>query len=228
MENIRVRYKKTGRAKYISHLDLMRGMGRALTRAKIPVWYTQGFHPHVYMTFALPLALGYESLCECMDLRLDTPMDYEQVKRRLGDTLPDGLAVTAVYSLDTGGRHKPTEIAKATYLITAHLSSTEFISPFAEAFQSFCATPSIMVEKRTKKGSKRIDLVPEFALSEPPDPALAVETRLSFRMDFSAGAHNINPTLLLDAFLGSHPDELAPLFSIRRETLRCADGDVFA
>ena len=47
----RVFYKKQGRAKYISHLDLVRCISRALKRSKLPVWHTLGFHPHVYLTF---------------------------------------------------------------------------------------------------------------------------------------------------------------------------------
>ena len=55
----RIRFTKTGEAKYISHLDLYRFMLRALKRAKLPVWHTEGFNPHVYVTFALPLSLKY-------------------------------------------------------------------------------------------------------------------------------------------------------------------------
>ena len=77
MPNLRVFYEKTGRAKYISHLDINRCMQRALRRAEIPVWYTEGFNPHPYTTFALPLSLGYESLCETMDLRITRMMDCE-------------------------------------------------------------------------------------------------------------------------------------------------------
>ena len=56
--DLRLFYTKTGSAKYISHLDVMRAFQRAFRRSKIPVWYTEGFHPHLYLTFALPLSLG--------------------------------------------------------------------------------------------------------------------------------------------------------------------------
>ena len=70
MKEIRIRFKKTGRAKFISHLDLTRTMIRAVRRAGIPVWYTEGFNRHPYVTFAAPLSLGFEGLNECMDTRL--------------------------------------------------------------------------------------------------------------------------------------------------------------
>ena len=57
----RLFYTKTGRLKYISHLDTNRLMQRTLKRSGLPVWYSEGFNPHIYITFALPLALGLES-----------------------------------------------------------------------------------------------------------------------------------------------------------------------
>ena len=70
MREVRLRFSKTGRLKYISHLDINRAMSRALKRAGIPLWYTEGFNPHPYMSFSLPLSLGVESLCESVDLRI--------------------------------------------------------------------------------------------------------------------------------------------------------------
>ena len=66
----RIFYRKTGRAKYISHLDLARCMQRAVKRTGLPVWYTVGFNPRLYLGFALPLPLGQESVCETVDLCL--------------------------------------------------------------------------------------------------------------------------------------------------------------
>lgn len=91
----RVFYKKQGRAKYISHLDLVRCISRALKRSKLPVWHTLGFHPHVYLTFALPLALGYESECESMDFRLTETLPMEAVVDRLNAVLPEGICCYA-------------------------------------------------------------------------------------------------------------------------------------
>ena len=62
MTTVRIWFTKTGEASYISLLDLQRVMQRALKRSGLPVWYTLGFNPHIYMTFACPLPLGQESL----------------------------------------------------------------------------------------------------------------------------------------------------------------------
>ena len=70
MREVRLRFSKTGQAKYISHLDVNRVFSRALSRARINLWYTEGFNPHPYMSFSLPLSLGVESLCENVDIRI--------------------------------------------------------------------------------------------------------------------------------------------------------------
>ena len=71
MKNVRLFYSKTGRMKFVSHLDMTRFMSRLIAKSKIPVWYTEGFNQHIYMNFALPLSLGYEGLYEVMDFRLN-------------------------------------------------------------------------------------------------------------------------------------------------------------
>ncbi len=61
MKNVRVFYSKKGRMKFISHLDMNRFMTRMILKSGLPVWYTEGFNPRPYLTFALPLSLGFES-----------------------------------------------------------------------------------------------------------------------------------------------------------------------
>ena len=71
MTTVRIWFTKTGEASYISLLDLQRVMQRSLKRSGLPVWYTLGFNPHIYMTFACPLPLGQESLVESVDVKTE-------------------------------------------------------------------------------------------------------------------------------------------------------------
>ena len=89
MKNVRIWFKKDFECRYISHLDLNRCMLRALHKSKIPIWHTEGFNPHIYLTFALPLSLGYESEFETMDFRLTKDMDFEEVLEKLDVKSPD-------------------------------------------------------------------------------------------------------------------------------------------
>ena len=192
MPNLRVFYEKTGRAKYISHLDINRCMQRALRRAEIPVWYTEGFNPHPYTTFALPLSLGYESLCETMDMRITKIMSCSEVTQRLNDTLPEGLTVqkTALQ------KFKPEKIKKASYTIRLGFSDCSPETAL-QHLKEFDQKESILVMKRTKKGMKEIDLRPDVSLCSP-----CVENGfLKLELTCAAGIEkNINPTLYLDAF----------------------------
>jgi len=114
MQNdIRIFFTKTGMAKYISHLDLMRCMSRAFKRAQIPLWFTEGFNPHLFMTFARPLSLGQESLCEVVDVRLVGEMTFKELQTRMNDALPRDITVVSVQT----PVHKPSEIAVAEYAI---------------------------------------------------------------------------------------------------------------
>ena len=97
MREIRLRFSKTGQAKYISHLDTNRVFSRAFARAKLNLWFTQGFNPHPYMSFSLPLSLGVESLCENVDIRILDDISNDEVKKRVNDALPLGIRILDVY-----------------------------------------------------------------------------------------------------------------------------------
>lgn len=96
MRCVRIWFKKMGMSRYVSHLDLMRAMTRAIRRAKVPLWYTEGFNPHPYMTFSLPLSLGMESLCESMDIRIEGDSTNEEVFHMLEGAMPPGIEIISV------------------------------------------------------------------------------------------------------------------------------------
>ena len=97
MLRLRATFKKTGRAKYISHLDLNRCMLRIFRRSKLPVWYTEGFNPHPYYSFALALSLGFESDCEIMDFNItDDNMPLSVIKDRLNEVMPEGMGIVDI------------------------------------------------------------------------------------------------------------------------------------
>ncbi len=189
---VRVFYRKLGRIKYISHLDLVRCVSRCLKRSGLPVWHTLGFNPHIYVTFALPLALGYESECESMDFRLVQALPLQQVVDRLNQVFPQGLEAYRAAPVV----QKPEAIAWAEYEITQEFGQGR-PEEAGQALEAFCAQPEILVMKRTKKGEKQLDVKPLFSILE----RECREGALWLRMRTAAGAQkNINPTLVLDAF----------------------------
>ena len=94
MRNVRIWFVKDFECRYISHLDLNRTMLRALHKSKLPIWHTEGFNPHPFATFPLPLSLGFRGVNECMDVKLeDDNYSLEEIIPKLNDCLPRGIRV---------------------------------------------------------------------------------------------------------------------------------------
>ncbi len=151
---IRILFSKTGRMQFISHLDLCRTMRSALSRAKIPVKYTEGFNPHMKMTFALPLSIGAQSECEFMDLTLTEARNEAWLCQALQAQLPPEMEVKSVAT----PIHTYQEIGWASYRMTF---SCEQVTQ--EALTTLLSNP-IYIKKKNKRGEeKEVDLTPSIA-----------------------------------------------------------------
>ncbi len=202
--DVRVWFTKKGDIKFISHLDLNRFMQRALKRAKLPLWHTEGFNPHPYVTFALPLSLGQESECEMVDFRLIRPMPFEEIKEALQSVFPQGMQVLNVAS----PVKKAKEIAWAQYL----LRFPEFSLNKDQLADVFCRD-SILVTKRTKKGGEAtVDLAPHLK-----DVSIRVDGGyVCAELKMPAGSTlNLNPSLLVGAVQKEYGLEELPCHILR-------------
>ncbi len=216
---MRVFYTKTGTAKYISHLDINRCFQRAMKRAGIPLWYTEGFNPHAYLTFPLPLALGYESLCECVDFRLVEAMEPEEIVRRLNQVMPMGLSVQKAAEPVYPAR----EIAQAAYEIRLSLADTDG-GRAQQILEAFFAQPEIFAMKRTKKGERQVSLKEHLhGLTMQADGG---EVLLQLQMP-AGNELNLTPTLVLDAF-SQQTGMLIEDFSVVKTAVFTKDGKIFA
>ncbi len=212
----RVVFEKKGRAKYISHLDLNRCMQRVIKRSGLPVWYTEGFNPHLYIMFALALSLGFESGCEVMDFKLTEDIPFDKVMDRLNSVLPEGLKIVKVYK----PVNKHTEIAFAEFNVCIEGDGARLLCELNE----FLGKDEILVEKRSKKkGLKTVDIKPNIEIVS----KVAEEDRLVINMRLPAGTQtNFNPNLFLDAFL-SGTEISAFVTKVERTKIICSDGKEF-
>ena len=193
--DVRLFYSKTGSAKYISHLDTMRAFQRAFRRCrKLDFWYTEGFNPHLYLTFALPLSLGYESGAETVDFRLASHVPYREVVEKLNAVLPAGFKAYKAA--------KPVMNAKVIRFADYNISFTaDGIDPevvLAEWYRCF-TRESVTVKKVTKRGAEDVDLKAgeKIKLSK----LKQFENRFCFKARLVSGVElNINPNLVLQAF----------------------------
>ena len=76
MMNVRIQFSKGYEVKYVSHLDLM----RTLMRSGLPVSYTQGFNPHIILTFAQPLSVGVTSDGEYAEFQMEEQCTFDELK----------------------------------------------------------------------------------------------------------------------------------------------------
>lgn len=190
--DVRMFYEKTGMAKYISHLDTVRCITRAMKRANVPVWFTEGFNPHAFLTFAMPLSLGVESYCETVDFRLLEDVDLTELTERLNNALPTDITVKRI----AAPVFSAADIRYAEYEII-------FNNPDELLFKnahSMLSSDEIIVPKKVKQGRKKVEKevnikehIRTYELVEK-DGRLILKTVLS-----SGNTMNINPSLLIGA-----------------------------
>jgi radical SAM-linked protein len=95
-DKVRIRFRKAGDLRLVSHHDLMRCFERMLRRAAIPFHSTGGFNPKPRLVFALSLALGIVGSEEVLELELDQPVPPEEIARQLREQAPRGLTILDV------------------------------------------------------------------------------------------------------------------------------------
>lgn len=194
--NTRAFFSKTGRAKYISHLDLSSTVIRAMKRTKLPIWQTEGFNPRTYVTFMLPLSLGQEGEHEAMDFRLTEDVPCDEVKERLNAALPPDIRVTEV----TVPKDKNTDITAARWRIDFTCDP--------DKLRRLCEKEQINVEKRTKKGVSTVDLKPLMT-----DVEIAGNQLM---LTLPAGnSFNINPALLFESYTAEYGEQVKRLRIVR-------------
>jgi radical SAM-linked protein len=115
---IRITFAKQGPLRYTGHLDLHKLWERAARRAGLPLAYSQGFHPQPKMNIAAALPLGFSSRCEVMDMRMKEEIPLDGLVQRLQDTLPAGIRIQNIESVDDREPALQTQVASAEYQVT--------------------------------------------------------------------------------------------------------------
>lgn len=151
---LRVKFYKKGNLQYISHLDLVRTMMKVIVRAKLPLWYTEGFNPKPKLTFAAPLSIGTESMCEYMDIRLTEKIPTAIAKERLNENMTNEMQATEVYYPDG----KLTALKWLAYEITLETKDVE--PELVEKINSVLDSEELQILKKTKSGEALVNIKP--------------------------------------------------------------------
>lgn len=200
---LRLRFGKTGRAVYISHLDLMHTMQRAFSRAGYELKYSEGFNPHPQISIALPLSVGAESVCEIMDFGLQQEADPKEIPARLTAVMPEGIEVSECYE-------QTRKVAELKYLEIEGVFEYDERDAveMAKKLREFYAADEIVITKKTKRGMGESDIKSAIRSIE----FLPMDGQVRIKAVISAQEPTLNPELLADALRQKAP-EIAPDFA---------------
>lgn len=203
MDKLRMRFKKTGRAVYISHLDLMHTMQRAFSRSGYELKYSEGFNPHPQISIALPLSVGASSLCEIMDFRLKAEAELSAMPAALSAVMPEGIEVIEVYELS----RKVAELKWLEVEGVFEYDSADTAEMTAK-LECFYSAEEIVITKKTKRGMGESDIKKAIRSIQfkPGDGCVKLHAFVS------AQEPTLNPELLAEALRQKAP-ELAPDFA---------------
>jgi radical SAM-linked protein len=150
---VRIRFKKGGDLRFLSHHDLMHCFERMLRRGNLPVKASQGFHPLPRMAFALSLALGIVGDAEVLELELEQPLSEEEIHKRLAQQAPAGLEILSVQKIDPKTR---AQVRRAFYRVPIPVERREDLPG---RIADVLAAPACWVE-RIRPQPRRIDVRP--------------------------------------------------------------------
>jgi len=182
---------RSGPAALVSHLDMHRAMGRALRRSGLPIAYSQGFNPHIQLSFALAVPVGIAFDENWMDVTMSRDVFPEEAYQTLLPHMPPGVELIAAVALEQSGPTLMPLVTRAAYRIDG--LSAQDNEALGTALQILLAAEEYTIIKKTKSGRKPVNIRPMvhgFTPGEAPEMLL------------SAGSEGgLNPLLLLTNLL---------------------------
>ena len=151
---------KTGVARYMSHLDFTRTIERSIRRAELPFTLSGGFNPRPRMSFSPALPVGVSSNSEFVDIMLKEPVDANEASLRLNESLPQGMKVISSQALPANTPALSAIIQAASYRLELHGKTQVRLNCVLTAIDTILERDSILVERVTPKGIRRVDLRP--------------------------------------------------------------------
>lgn len=189
---VRVKFKKYGVLKFIGHLDVMRLFQKVMRRAEIPIAFTEGYSPHMIMSFASPLGIGLTSDGEYVDIELTEPIAGSEAIKRMNAVMPEGMEVVSFRQISAEKKAAAMAIVTAAdYLVKVRKGSLP--ADWEEKFQIFYTQPEIRVIKQTKRSEQEADIRPMIYTAEVRGDRLFLKLA-------AGSSQNLKPELVMEAF----------------------------
>ena len=162
---IRMKFSRTGRIRFLSHLDFMTLFHRTAVRAGVPIAFSQGFNPHPKIAFGPALSVGMESEAEFLDMETDPFIDLLQITKALNSSLPEGVRVLEARIVPKKAGSLSGSIGRYIYEVGVPADQAADVE---RRTREFLAHETIIVEK----DDKQKDIRPGIEAIEVKGPAL--------------------------------------------------------
>ncbi len=237
---VRMKFTKTGPIRFVGHLDFMRYFTRAVARSSLPGVYTNGFSPHLIISFAAPLGVGEETLGDYADVELayKDPYATEEelfrlehiglkndelpaapsasfIKDSMNRVLSAGVEITAVTRVGQTKTSKAMALVRyASYEIRLKDSFLPGcgLEKLAQAAEAFMARNEIIIHKKTKKSEADVDIRPLILSLRAGDGTepSAKNARSLFLTCATGSTKNLKPAAVIEAFCSYLNDGFDP------------------
>lgn len=218
MSNYVLKYSRQEEVKYISHLDFIRFIHRAVRRAELPMEFSKGFNPHPIMTVAMPLSVGVTSCCEYMKIAFAGDFSEDCILNTLNGVMPAGFKILAVKK-DDAGQYDFKKLDRAEYIVKIETGNKADIEKFLE-------NKKLIVMKKSKSGEKEADIRPYiYSMEELPSD----EGMMTLRMCLAAGNnYNLKPETVIDAMKKYIVGFSTGFFLIHREKILAGNKELIS
>ena len=142
---VRIKYSKLGDISYISHLDIIKLMERIVRRTGLKLSYSEGFNPHMKLSFAVAKGVGLPSDGELLEIQTIEGMDEASALLALNQVLPEGIEALGLKEREKG-KSLSALLKRSRYLCT--------FKGYRESIESFLNQDEILLTLKTKKGPK--------------------------------------------------------------------------
>lgn len=215
--NVRMKFKKHGCMKFIGHLDIMRYFQKAIRRAGIDIAYSEGFSPHMIMSFAAPLVVGLTSEGEYVDLQVHSCESSREAVEALNRTMVEGMEVVSFLRLPDNVKNAMASVAAADYFL--HFREGYAPENWEEKFKAFLQKEEMLIVKKTKKSEAEVDLKPMIYECE-------LRNNGIFMKVACGSVNNLKPELVMEAFSKDADIVLSPFaFEVTRLEVYADLGD---
>ena len=151
-------FEKGERIRHIGHLDIQRSVQRGLRRSGLPVAYSNGFNPHILITFASALSTGACGTREIMDVTMAEEVTAEEFLERMNKAMPPEMRLSEARVLDQKHPALMASLRAARYDLL--IRDPEQAEKIAAAIPGMMEKETVMAMRKTKTALKECDIKP--------------------------------------------------------------------